>query len=74
VLIKAVEVLTRTDDYDVVKVTTEIGGLEKIYVISGEVVEKTKTTLTLKLISNDSLLLRKRTVLWWNRETEKFER
>ena len=72
VTINMVEVLERTEVYDLVKL--RLVDLDGVHVISGEEVDRTQDTMTMKLRQNDSLLIDGKVVLWWNKSGSCFER
>ena len=70
--INMVEVLERTELYDVVRL--KLADMHGVHVISGEEVDRTQDTMTMKLRQNDSLLVDGKVVLWWNKNGSCFER
>jgi len=70
---KTVEILERTESYDLVKVTP-VGGLEGVNVMSGEEISRTDESIMLKLKQNDGLLIDDVVILLWNKEKGCFER
>lgn len=66
-------VMERVGNSTIVKLKG-VDKIGRVSVMSGEVVERTLDSLTLKLRRNDSLLINGRIVLWWNEEEKCFVR
>lgn len=74
-IVEAVELLERNSRETIIRVkATSEENLKKIYVTSGQVLEQTSNSITLRVVQNDSLLINRRIALWWDQEKGRFIR
>ena len=74
-IIETVEILERNSLVSLIKIKAgSKEALKKIYVMSGEEVERTEDSIILRVMQNDSLLINRRISLWWNQEEGTFVR
>lgn len=66
-----VKVLKTTEEYDIVKITTE-EVLNYLTVVSGEIIARTEHSVTVKLKQDGAIMLWKHYMIMWNRKEKMF--